>query len=78
MARTSDVKRFDSDSYEATVRHMRTRREDVYETGRRHKQETGAIHPYVDVRQNRGSHNAMTRGEIEGTIDPWKNGSVRL
>lgn len=57
--RTRDAHTFDSKAYETTVRRMRTRGEGVHDVGREHKQKTGSIHPYVDVRQNRGSHNAM-------------------
>jgi hypothetical protein len=47
---------------------MRERGEDVHYTGRRHVQETGAIHPYVDASKNRGSHNAMIPGEEPGVF----------
>lgn len=67
MSRPDDVKTFDAVSYRAAVREMRSRGEDVYATGRRHLQETGTLHPYVDVTKNRGSHNAMVPGEEPGT-----------
>jgi hypothetical protein len=68
VARLSDVRRFDSTSYLASVSKMRERGEDVHYTGRRHVQETGAIHPYVDASKNRGSHNAMIPGEEPGVF----------
>lgn len=65
--RTKDIRKFDTGAYRATVDTMRERGEDVHATGRRVLQETGTLHPYVDVRQNRGSHNAMISGE-NGTV----------
>lgn len=64
--RTGDTRSFSAESYRETVRGMRSRGESVHDAGTRHRQRTGEIHPYVDVRQNRGSHNAMVAGE-DGT-----------
>lgn len=66
MAKINDVRRFDPVSFRSTVDTMKARGEDVHATGRRHLQETGELHPYVDVKQNRGSHNAMIPNDKGG------------
>ena len=68
MARTSDVRSFDYDALRTTTRSMRERGEAVHDEGRRYRQEHGTLHPHVDVKQNRGSHNAMIPGKEPGTF----------
>lgn len=67
MARLSDVRSFDRTAYRATVKGMRDRGEGVHDEGREYLQTHKEIHPYVDVRKNRGSHNAMIPGDKPGT-----------
>lgn len=62
------VHTFDSASYRTTVREMASRGEGVHDEGRRYLQATGTLHPYVDVRKNRGSHNAMVPGDKPNTF----------
>lgn len=57
--REKDIHRFSGAAYEATVRSMKARGEGVHDTGRRHWQQHHTLDPLVDVKQNRGSHNAM-------------------
>lgn len=70
MARTQDVKPFDSSAHRATVDAMRRRGEDVHAAGRQYREETGGLHPNVEIRNKkpRGSHNAMIPGDQPGTF----------
>lgn len=56
--RTLDVK-----ALRATTARMRAAGEGVHDAGWSHRRKTGTIHQLVDVRQNRGSHNAMIPGD---------------
>lgn len=68
MARIRDVRQFDPGTFRATVRQMQQLGEDVHATGRKYRDETGQLHPNVDIQNKapRGSHNAMIPGEEPG------------
>lgn len=65
MGSPRHVRQFDTQSYRATVNAMSSRGEDVHEPGRKHLDQTGTIHPNVDIvgKKARVCHNAMVPGD---------------
>ncbi len=65
MGETKHNEQFDQTRYRATVNRMKAVNEDVSEKGRRVKDETGRLHPNVDImgKAPRVSRNAMVPGE---------------
>ncbi len=74
MGKREHVRTFDEAAYAATVRGMASRREGVHDAGRKVLQQTGALHPFVNVRQNRGSRNAMIPDATDSTKFELANG----
>ncbi|MFH0957541.1 MAG: hypothetical protein V1897_02455 [Pseudomonadota bacterium] len=69
MARTKDIHQFDARTFEETVSKMRMRQEDVHDAGKQHRDQTGKLHPNVDIvgKPPRVCRNAMIPGTEAGT-----------
>lgn len=68
MGNTRHVKTFNQEAYRTTVATMRARGEDVHAKGRAYREETGGLHPNVDIvgKPPRSSNNAMMPGDKPG------------
>ncbi len=69
MARTQDVRQFDTETYRATVNLMASRGEGVHDAGKEYHEKTGSLHPNVDIHGNiRVARNAMIPGDAPKTF----------